>query len=540
MASLSSSFASLPSLGISSPSRDFARLRHLALCPGGFAIDSTRCEIWPFLLSKEGWEAARRTDSANSTAGSEKSPAESFVHAEHPKEERMESGFREEKGEDVDVKEEEEEDLLDVSALEEHKDEHQVLLDIRRSFVHFPVGLSANEKEALQSRLNDLIVALLRRNPELNYFQGLHDILSVLLLVLLPFSASASPSLVSSPATRHQRNVLYHSSRFLLLHRIRDSLTTTLLPTMGYLRMLLKVVKKHRPSLGEKLEGVGGLPYFSISWVLTLLSHDLDDEEMVKWTFDFLLSRSPGMVIYLGAAMILTRQDQLHSAPPPASSSSLEYDEDDDDPAMLHAQMSKLPTFSPASSPVPPPPSTPSPTPPPKRSSFLSEYTDSMLLDPSASVSPSDLADDAPQTRPATVPPTPPSTSLSTVFALALTLEELYPLSSLADGIMDVNSVLYTWDLSLKSDAEALAIIRTGEGIVKPEPPPVEEKPKRKGTEGKWEIGMGTILVGVAVGVVVVGVYVASVERSGRWKRLWNLLPFSVSLKEGLYKVWEW
>ncbi|GBB95077.1 hypothetical protein RclHR1_02470021 [Rhizophagus clarus] len=67
---------------------------------------------------------------------------------------------------------------------EEHKDERQVLLDVDRSFVYYPKGISNAEKKQKQSELNDVIVGILRRHPNLAYYQGFHDICSVLLLVL--------------------------------------------------------------------------------------------------------------------------------------------------------------------------------------------------------------------------------------------------------------------------------------------------------------------------------------------------------------------
>lgn len=44
-------------------------------------------------------------------------------------------------------------------------------------------------------------------------------------------------------------------------------------------------------------------PYFALSWMLTLFSHDINTLEPVQRIFDFLLSRNPAAVIYLGVAV---------------------------------------------------------------------------------------------------------------------------------------------------------------------------------------------------------------------------------------------
>lgn len=44
-------------------------------------------------------------------------------------------------------------------------------------------------------------------------------------------------------------------------------------------------------------------PYFALSWMLTLFSHDINTLEPVQRIFDFLLSRNPAVVIYLGVAV---------------------------------------------------------------------------------------------------------------------------------------------------------------------------------------------------------------------------------------------
>uniref|UniRef100_A0A8C1XT37 Zgc:63863 n=1 Tax=Cyprinus carpio TaxID=7962 RepID=A0A8C1XT37_CYPCA len=67
---------------------------------------------------------------------------------------------------------------------EDHKDYRQVVLDVRRSMRRFPKGMRVDEREVLQEQLIDIILDVLRRNPQLYYYQGYHDIVVTFLLVV--------------------------------------------------------------------------------------------------------------------------------------------------------------------------------------------------------------------------------------------------------------------------------------------------------------------------------------------------------------------
>ena len=48
---------------------------------------------------------------------------------------------------------------------------------------------------------------------------------------------------------------------------------------------------------------VSPTPYFALSWMLTLFSHDCNTFGPVQRIFDYLLGRNPALVIYLGVAV---------------------------------------------------------------------------------------------------------------------------------------------------------------------------------------------------------------------------------------------
>lgn len=103
------------------------------------------------------------------------------------------------------------------SAPEPHRDEFQIQLDTARSFVLYPHNTSDSQRIRLQKDLHRLIVALFRKRPKLNYFQGYHDIATVVFLTL--------PEELQSSCLEN-----------LSLHRLRDSMGVGLEPVLGLLR----------------------------------------------------------------------------------------------------------------------------------------------------------------------------------------------------------------------------------------------------------------------------------------------------------------
>jgi hypothetical protein len=45
------------------------------------------------------------------------------------------------------------------------------------------------------------------------------------------------------------------------------------------------------------------LPFFALSWLLTLFAHDVDSEPVIQLVFDFLLAHNPIMAVYLTVAV---------------------------------------------------------------------------------------------------------------------------------------------------------------------------------------------------------------------------------------------
>ncbi|KAI0312170.1 rab-GTPase-TBC domain-containing protein [Amylostereum chailletii] len=173
-----------------------------------------------------------------------------------------------------------------------HDDERQIRLDTDRSFVLYPVDETMDDRQRRQAELNALIVRLFRRHPGLSYFQGYHDIVTVLFLTL--------PEEVQLPAAEKMS-----------LHRLRDSMGKTLEPLMGLLRILQQLLRLADSDYAALLEEQAPLPYAALSHLLTLFAHDVPSLPLIQHVFDYLLTRPPIAVVYLAAAVILAHRDEV-------------------------------------------------------------------------------------------------------------------------------------------------------------------------------------------------------------------------------------
>lgn len=165
------------------------------------------------------------------------------------------------------------------------------------------------ELAAKKDELSNLIKGVLRNYPYLCYFQGYHDIVQVLLLVLGEKQATSAAAQIS-------------------LFRIRDYMLPSLKPSLKHLHIIPAIIERADPSLRQHLSGIR--PFFALAATLTLYAHDIQEYSDIARLFDFLLAHEPVVSIYLFAAIILSRKKELLEIPV-------------DEPEMLHFTLSKLP-----------------------------------------------------------------------------------------------------------------------------------------------------------------------------------------------------
>jgi TBC1 domain family member 20 len=214
-----------------------------------------------------------------------------------------------------------------------HRDEHQVDLDVRRSFIGFDTH-GKGSRDARRRQLSDIIVGTLRRHPALNYYQGYHDVVSVLLLVISPENPTSTDQPWASEADFNL--VLQANIRFTLFY-LRDFLAKRLDPCLGWLKVLRNIIREEDEDLARRVvERANPLPFFALSWVISAFCHDLKfQSEEAKQVLDQVLVKGPEIILKLVAALILERGGRKIEGS--------DDGENEEDPAMLHHALAGLP-----------------------------------------------------------------------------------------------------------------------------------------------------------------------------------------------------
>ncbi|KAM6972974.1 TBC1 domain family member 20 [Aplochiton taeniatus] len=173
---------------------------------------------------------------------------------------------------------------------ENHKDLNQVQMDVRRSVRRFPKGMRVEEREVLQQQMIDSILEVLRRNPQLHYYQGYHDIVVTFLLVVGERPAIAIVEKLSN-------------------HHLRDFMDPTMDSTKHILNYLMPILEQAHPQLhGFMLRAEVGT-IFALSWLITWYS--LSELRLILRLYDFFLASHPLMPIYYAAAIVLHREEEV-------------------------------------------------------------------------------------------------------------------------------------------------------------------------------------------------------------------------------------
>ncbi len=178
-------------------------------------------------------------------------------------------------------------DSVSSRYLARHKDEPQVQKDVDRSFVHFPKTMSEQREKELKQLLSRLIVRMLREVPVLNYYQGYHDVASVV-------------SIVYGDDEQVAFKFLYK----LTLEYLRDHMLQDVYPTTAQLRLIPGIVLRMDRQLGNIVKTVS--PVHAISAIITLFAHDLDNFDHVCLLWDSIFAqRDPALPLYLYSALLV-------------------------------------------------------------------------------------------------------------------------------------------------------------------------------------------------------------------------------------------
>ncbi|XP_037067963.1 TBC1 domain family member 20-like [Pollicipes pollicipes] len=181
---------------------------------------------------------------------------------------------------------------LSDAELRDHPYHHQVLLDVERTLKRFPPGIDDQVRFSMQEGLVRVIVRSLAAHPELHYYQGYHDVAITVLLVC--GEQLALP-------------VLCH----LAAHQLRVFMAPTMEETRDLLTYVLPLLEAEDPPVCEFLLRSEAMATFALSWLITWFSHVLPDFALITRLFDYVLATSWLSPVYLAAAVVLHRRDEL-------------------------------------------------------------------------------------------------------------------------------------------------------------------------------------------------------------------------------------
>ncbi|KAJ1969663.1 GTPase-activating protein gyp8, partial [Dimargaris xerosporica] len=166
-----------------------------------------------------------------------------------------------------------------------HPDQTQVKRDIGRTHL----ALTSTQQ---QPELERIIDTVLRCHAWLRYYQGFNDVCAVFLLVL---GADRALEACENAALLHFRDFMSHD--FTHVH--------------AYLGCIYTLVQQDDPELYGQIVATSLPPYFATSWLLTWFSHNLRDLRLISRLFDFFLTQSPLMAVYVAAALVLSVREEL-------------------------------------------------------------------------------------------------------------------------------------------------------------------------------------------------------------------------------------
>lgn len=193
---------------------------------------------------------------------------------------------------------------------ENHKDYNQVLLDVKRSMKRFPKAMPVTERAVLQEQLTDIILDVLKRHPQLHYYQGYHDVAVTLLLVVGERMALALLDKLSN----------FH---------LRDFMDPTMDSTKHILNYLMPVLEQVDTELHDFMVRAEVGTIFALSWLITWYGHVLSEFKHTLRLYDFFLASHPLMPIYLAATIVLHREREVKQT--------------ECDMAMVHHLLSRIP-----------------------------------------------------------------------------------------------------------------------------------------------------------------------------------------------------
>ncbi|XP_050319520.1 TBC1 domain family member 20 [Bactrocera neohumeralis] len=194
--------------------------------------------------------------------------------------------------------------------LQTHPEYQQVVLDVNRSLKRFPPGIPYEQRIALQDQLTVLILRVIKKYPNLRYYQGYHDVAVTFLLVV---GEEVAFAVMEELSTNH----------------FSECMQETMDATQKRLMFIWPLVDLENSHLFQFLQQSAVGTLFALPWYLTWFGHSLNSYKDVVRLYDYFLASPIYMPIFVTAAIILYRAEEILKV--------------DCDMASVHCLLSRLP-----------------------------------------------------------------------------------------------------------------------------------------------------------------------------------------------------
>ncbi|XP_044266578.1 TBC1 domain family member 20 [Tribolium madens] len=179
-----------------------------------------------------------------------------------------------------------------LEELSSHSEYEQVVLDVNRSLKRFPPGIPYKQRLALQDQLTVLILRVIIKYPHLRYYQGYHDVAITFLLVV---GEALGFSIMERLSTDH----------------LRECMEPTMEKTSYRLTYIYPLLSRVDPQLYEFMDRAMVGTMFALPWYLTWFGHSLNQYKDVVRLYDFFLATPPLMPLYVAAALVVERREEV-------------------------------------------------------------------------------------------------------------------------------------------------------------------------------------------------------------------------------------
>lgn len=179
-----------------------------------------------------------------------------------------------------------------LNEFQNHHEYNQVVLDVNRSLKRFPPGIPYKQRIALQDQLTVLILRVIKKYPNLRYYQGYHDVAVTFLLVA---GEEVAYAIMDKLSTTH----------------FSECMQETMEATQKRLMFIWPVIKFENAELYEFLQSSSVGTLFSLPWYLTWFGHSLNSYKTVVRLYDYFLASPIYTPIFLTAAILLHRCKEI-------------------------------------------------------------------------------------------------------------------------------------------------------------------------------------------------------------------------------------